>query len=107
MELQKLKCGRLEPLGIFLEQDVQSSATYCRELIEEYQSHPDITHTLVYMSPGESVNVLADENGNAICVDTSFADKLYCSWTPAWTGPFIIAVKNQGRIRNTYYILTN
>ncbi|HMQ58074.1 MAG TPA: hypothetical protein PKE65_05960 [Rhizobiaceae bacterium] len=51
--------------------------------------------------------VIADENGNAICVDTSFADKLYCSWTPAWTGPFIIAVKNQGRIRNTYYILTN
>jgi len=34
---------------------------YCRELIEEYQSHPDITHTLVYTSPGESVNVLADE----------------------------------------------
>ncbi len=26
--------GRLEPLGIFLEQDVQSSATYCRELID-------------------------------------------------------------------------
>lgn len=51
--------------------------------------------------------VVTDENGNVICLDRSYSDKLYCSWTPAWDGYFYVAVKNQGRIRNSYYILTN
>ncbi|MBE0688979.1 MAG: PAS domain S-box protein, partial [Anaerolineae bacterium] len=34
---------------------------YCHELAEEFQSNPDATHTLVYTSPGEAVNMLVDE----------------------------------------------
>lgn len=51
--------------------------------------------------------LVTDENGNTICLDRSYSDQIYCSFTPAWTGTFIIAVKNMGRIRNSYYILTN
>jgi len=51
--------------------------------------------------------LVTDENGNHICRDTSYSDKLYCSWTPRWDGYFLVGVVNQGRIRNSYYILTN
>ena len=51
--------------------------------------------------------VVTDENGNTICLDRSFSDKLYCSFTPRWDGYFYVGVKNMGRIRNSYYILTN
>ena len=51
--------------------------------------------------------LVTDENGNTMCVDRSYSDKLYCSWTPAWDGYFFVAVKNMGRVRNSYYILTN
>ena len=51
--------------------------------------------------------LVTDENGNTICLDRSYSDKLYCSWTPRWNGYFLIAVANQGRVRNSYYILTN
>ncbi len=51
--------------------------------------------------------LVTDANGNTMCLDRSYSDKLYCSWTPAWDGYFFVAVKNMGRIRNSYYILTN
>jgi hypothetical protein len=51
--------------------------------------------------------LVTDENGNTICRDVSYSDKLYCSWTPRWDGYFLIGVVNQGRIRNSYYLLTN
>lgn len=51
--------------------------------------------------------LVTDEGGNTICYDTSYSDKLYCSWTPRWDGYFIVQVKNMGRIRNSYYLLTN
>jgi len=51
--------------------------------------------------------LVTDENGNEICKDVSYSDKLYCSWTPRWDGYFLIGVVNQGHIRNSYYILTN
>lgn len=51
--------------------------------------------------------LVTDENGNAICIDRSYSDKLYCAWTPRWDGYFLIAVVNQGRKRNSYYMLTN
>ena len=34
--------------------------------------------------------LVTDENGNTICYDTSYSDQLYCSWTPAWDGYFIV-----------------
>lgn len=51
--------------------------------------------------------LVTDENGNAICSDSSYSDRLYCAFTPRWDGYFLIAVANQGRVRNSYYILTN
>lgn len=51
--------------------------------------------------------LVTDENGNTMCLDRSYSDQLYCAWTPAWDGYFYIAVKNMGRVRNSYYILTN
>ncbi len=51
--------------------------------------------------------LVTDENGNTICLDRSYSDKLYCSFTPRWDGYFVVAVANQGRVRNSYYILTN
>ena len=51
--------------------------------------------------------LVTDENGNTICLDKSYSDQLYCSFTPAWNGFFVVAVANVGRLRNSYYILTN
>ncbi len=51
--------------------------------------------------------IITDENGNTICIDQSFSDKVYCSWTPRWNGYFYVTVMNVGRLRNSYYILTN
>lgn len=51
--------------------------------------------------------LVTDENGNTICLDRTWSDKLYCAFTPRWDGYFFVAVKNQGRVRNSYYILTN
>ncbi len=51
--------------------------------------------------------LVTDENGNTICVDQSYSDQLYCSWTPIWDGQFLVGVQNMGRVRNSYYLLTN
>lgn len=51
--------------------------------------------------------VVSDEDGNVICLDRSYSDKLYCSFTPRVDGAFFIGVRNQGRLENSYYILTN
>lgn len=51
--------------------------------------------------------VILDQNGNVICKDKSYSDKLRCRWYPKWTGTFTIGIRNQGRIRNTYVLLTN
>lgn len=51
--------------------------------------------------------LITDENGNTICYDVSWSDKLYCDFVPAWNGNFFITVQNVGRKRNSYYLLTN
>lgn len=48
-----------------------------------------------------------DENGNLICDDTDYTDRLLCSWNPRWTGPFRIKVENHGNIWNEYGLVTN
>lgn len=48
-----------------------------------------------------------DENGNLITKDDDYTDECYCSWTPMWTGTFIIEVKNRGNVYNRYAIYTN
>ncbi len=51
--------------------------------------------------------LITDENGNTICYDVSYSDKITCSFVPSWNGYFYITVQNQGRSRNSYYLLTN
>ena len=50
---------------------------------------------------------VTDENGNVICYDVSWSDKLYCDWTPAWDGYFYVTVQNMGGVRNSYHLMTN
>ncbi|MCB6179600.1 hypothetical protein LHP98_15870 [Rhodobacter sp. Har01] len=51
--------------------------------------------------------VITDENGNVICYDVSPSDQVYCDFVPAWDGYFYITVENAGRVRNSYYLMTN
>jgi hypothetical protein len=48
-----------------------------------------------------------DENGNLIGSDTDSTDQCYVSWTPIWTGPFQVKVRNLGPVWNHYVLLTN
>jgi hypothetical protein len=50
---------------------------------------------------------VTDENGNVICYDVSWSDRLYCDWTPAWDGYFYVTVQNLGGSRNSYHLVTN
>ena len=50
---------------------------------------------------------VTDENGNTICYDVSWSDKVYCDFTPAWDGYFYVTVENRGGSRNSYYLMTN
>lgn len=51
--------------------------------------------------------LVADENGNTICHDVSWSDKISCDFVPAWNGYFYVTVQNTGTTRNSYYLLTN
>src|SRR5215467_5628823 len=45
-----------------------------------------------------------DENGNEIVSDTDDTDVCEVTWTPRWTGVFIIKVVNRGSVYNNYTI---
>ena len=45
-----------------------------------------------------------DENGNLICSDTDYTDRMYCEWIPVWTGRFRIEIRNLGDVYNEYLI---
>lgn len=47
-----------------------------------------------------------DENGNLICKDDDRTDDMVCGFSPKWTGPFTIRVRNLG-IANQYVIRHN
>jgi len=51
--------------------------------------------------------LVTDENGNTICYDVSWSDKVYCDFVPAWNGYFVVTVENSGVKRNSYYLMTN
>jgi len=51
--------------------------------------------------------LVSDENGNTICYDVSWSDKVYCDFVPAWNGYFVVTVENTGVKRNSYYLMTN
>lgn len=49
----------------------------------------------------------ADERGNVVDSDTGPSDDCYLRWTPAWTGPFRIKIRNLGKEANLYTLVTN
>lgn len=51
--------------------------------------------------------LVTDENGNTICYDVSWSDKVMCDFVPSWNGYFYVTVQNTGRKRNSYYLMTN
>ena len=51
--------------------------------------------------------LVTDENGNRVSCPARVYDKFYCDFVPAWNGYFIVSVANNGRKRNSYYLLTN
>ena len=48
-----------------------------------------------------------DENGNEIDTSTGSTDREAVSFTPRWTGPFRIEIKNYGRVYNDYTLCLN
>jgi hypothetical protein len=48
-----------------------------------------------------------DENGNLIGSDTDRSDDCVVRWSPRWTGPFRIKIKNLGGVYNRYVLVTN
>jgi hypothetical protein len=48
-----------------------------------------------------------DENGNLIEEDTDYTDHCILRWTPSWTGPFELVIKNYGDVWNAYVLTTN
>jgi hypothetical protein len=51
--------------------------------------------------------LVTDENGNTICYDVSWSDKIYCDFVPSWNGYFYVTVQNNGTTRNSYHLMTN
>jgi len=45
-----------------------------------------------------------DQNGNLITGDEDGTDTCLASWTPRWTGQFIIKVVNRGGLANAYTV---
>lgn len=65
---------------------------------EVYASGPGITDLDMYVY---------DQNGNLICRDIDYSDNMSCAWTPNWTGPFQIQVRNLGSTGVSFNVVTN
>lgn len=48
-----------------------------------------------------------DENGNLIEKDADYTDDCVVTFTPKWTGVFVIKVVNRGNVYNNYILRTN
>jgi hypothetical protein len=48
-----------------------------------------------------------DELNNEICSSTKYTDREYCRWTPKWTGPFRIEVRNRSPLASKFTITVN
>lgn len=48
-----------------------------------------------------------DNNGNFIASDEDYSDNCVVSFTPRWTGTFIVKIKNRGSVYNNYVLYTN
>lgn len=46
-----------------------------------------------------------DENNNLVEKDEDGTDRCYVTWTPKWTGRFVIRVRNRGSVYNKYGIV--
>jgi hypothetical protein len=48
-----------------------------------------------------------DQFGNLIAADTNAGDDCTVEFTPRWTGPFSVVVRNHGDTANNYLLVTN
>jgi hypothetical protein len=48
-----------------------------------------------------------DQNNHLIDSDTCQHSRCVATWTPSWTGPFYIVVRNMGWVYNQYQMATN
>ncbi|MFQ5845697.1 MAG: hypothetical protein ACE5JG_11995 [Planctomycetota bacterium] len=87
-----------------------------RHVVSGYGSHrftvtfPGGRAARVYVRGDRSSDLdlyVYDENGNLIGKDLGFTDSCVVRWTPRWTGPFVVVVKNRGRRANLYRVWTN
>lgn len=51
--------------------------------------------------------LITDENGNTVCYDVGWSDRIFCDFVPAWNGYFTVTVQNNGARHNSYLLLTN
>jgi hypothetical protein len=57
---------------------------------------------------GEDIDILVrDENSVEICKDYGSDGIPVCAWTPKWTGPFYVTIKNRTRGPVRYALTTN
>lgn len=83
-------------------------------------AHATNTYTSISFRAGEPARIwlvgdgdtdldlyVYDQNGNRICASLGAWDREACAWTPRWTGPFTIRVRNLGGVWNAYTMTTN
>ena len=51
--------------------------------------------------------IITDENGNEVTCPSRTFNTFYCAFVPRWNGYFEVLVTNEGRLRNSYFLLTN
>jgi len=78
------------------------------EVIRESYSGGEIAEVSITGDGGTDVDLyIMDENENIICEAESTSDREMCSWTPVWTGDFLIVLRNLGPVSNTVDVHTN
>lgn len=121
-----LKLDRLPLLGLLLGLAAMSAAPAGADACPRFQSGYHVvggfaehTFTVTFLG-GARARIMVqgdgssdldlfvyDENGNLIAQDLGYSDSAAVSWTPRWTGPFLVVVKNRGACANLYRIATN
>jgi hypothetical protein len=48
-----------------------------------------------------------DEHGNEVGKDVDNTDQCLVTWTPKWSGEFVVKIANLGRMYNNYVLVTN
>ena len=105
-ETQEL-AGRTPVRGAHVYEDVLVPAGYYVTIIEDYQGGSLAEAGFIGYGLSNIDMYVYDDAGNEICRSTGSGDQEYCSWTPLWTGPFIIDLENIGTTANGGMLAVN